>query len=111
MTQHDQQASLMELMGWRDIKLHTPEIRHGDPVTQPYLCGIPPGRPDGYYARLPDLTLDLLHQAEMMLSDDQYLRFALGLGPLTSQRYRNYISATVPQRMEAILRAVRRWIE
>ena len=61
----------------------------------------------------PDYLVDLnaMHEAEKVLTDKQYNIFALRLGPLTSMRRRQYISATATQRAEAFLRTIGKWEE
>lgn len=77
------------------------------------LSEIPSGFPRHNYAMefLPDYLNDLnaMHEAEKTLTDKQYELFALHLGPLTSQRKREYISSTAAQRAEAFLKTIGKW--
>lgn len=67
--------------------------------------------PNHVVGPVPDYLNDLnaMHEAEKVLTNEQYDIFALRLGPLTSMRRRQYISATATQRAEAFLRTIGKW--
>lgn len=75
-------------------------------------------------APLPDIDdLNVIHEAEKTLTDEQHRRFRTTLAEITSGRkdtglrlmgraeYRNWFSATAPQRLEAFLKTVGKWVE
>lgn len=67
--------------------------------------------PNHVFGPVPDYLNDLnaMHEAEKTLTDKQYELFTLHLGPLTSQRKREYISSTASQRAEAFLKTIGKW--
>ncbi len=113
----------MEWMGWTDIGLRAPPHGRyrafllGKEPPESYLRGIPPGKPDGYYARLPDLSLDLLASAEAMLGHDDLKQYIGHLTQGLSHRhdpmgfYVRMLRATKEQRLQALLRTVGRWVD
>lgn len=53
--------------------------------------------------------LNMMYEAEEILTPEQYEIFALHLGPLTKIRQREYISASAEKRAEAFLKTLGKW--
>lgn len=103
--------ALAEWLGWRD--LHFYEDDHGPGFWSGTTPAIKPEerRPN---TKLPDLTLELLHECELRLDNDQYIDFQryvetemVALTPSFSA-VRRSLSAPVLVRAVAVLKAIGR---
>lgn len=117
MTPEQQRIAIAQACGWKGI-------------SQSYLIGYAPWRPETYSDRvnacpvdelecipldpLPDYLNDLnaMHEAEKILTDDQHITYrnilANVIGDVTFF-CRKYTSATAAQRAEAFLRTLNLW--
>lgn len=110
MTPDEMRIAVAELRGFTDIRPEAGVYEDLDTgVDYPWQNIV--GTLDGERKCLPDYPNDLNAVAgvEARLTDAEYETFALHLGPLTSTRRRQYISATALQRCEALLRTAGKW--
>lgn len=102
MTPEKQRIAIAEACGWRVISVH-----QGLSLPENLEAWTQDGRCCRFKKDIPDYLNDLnaMHEAENMLTDEEYAVFTLWLGPLTKIREREYISAPAAERAAAFLRA------
>ena len=107
MSPEKQQIAIAQACGWGLVPNYAKVGLYGYHNRQPsYDVAECPPRAIPNYVN----SLDAMYEAEQFLTDSEYEKFALYLGPLTSQRRRAYISASASTRAEAFLRAKELWI-
>jgi len=115
MTEHEINAAIAEVMGWKDVRLE--RVEHASlPNGLPTLIGFNPKANCRQFVPYFHSDLNACHEAEEVLQFDHYPR---------RERYHEYlhqmilkegierplISASAPQRCEAILRTIGKWKE
>lgn len=111
MSPERQRIVIAEACGWRiihDSRRSEDGRAHQIPPGKTIEWFIQNGEP---FIELPDFLNDLnaMAEAERTLTDEQYEIFALRLGPLTSNRRREYISASAGARAEAFIHGIGKW--
>jgi hypothetical protein len=110
MTPEAQRIAIAEACGWTRI-MASP----GFATDETFPRGVEPGKASmSFFRTLPDYLSDLnaMHEAEKVLSDDQYWphfydNLSEGCGGY--DKHRNMLSATAAQRAEAFLRTLGKW--
>lgn len=117
MKPEDQLIALLEYMGWKGPYsqrwLYGFEKEGGD------LWAFAGTNPEGEDAPVPELTLDLMHEAEKALSDKHWTEYGYNLESmclgspmmLTQHDLATVAHASKEQRLEAFLKTVGKWRE
>ena len=110
-----QRIAIAEACGWTKIRLHPRWVSDIGSEFPPTLCGTHPskGRPEGipWWGPLPDYLNDLnaMHEAENVLTNEQWWLFVEFLTEIRGGGVALCISATAAQRAEAFLKALNLW--
>ena len=105
MTPEKQRIAIAEACGWDGIFKNDEGEYCGHQPNQPRFTEWVTNAP------LPDYLNDLnaMHEAEKVLTDDQYDDYRRHLGKAANYLWRGIFSATAAQRAEAFLRTLNLW--